>query len=322
MADSKVFYTDILLRKDYLDLNLFQRDLYWRMWCYSDYHGRYHADPEIIRGHFYAKELNKTREADIERALEAIARTSLVHFYTVDSSAYFEIPAEIHRQRIRSKSKFPTPPCRNLPQSAATCRNLPQSAAQIEIEEEKEKEEEREEEKENYTSAPPTAPQQTANTPSPSKNDYLRWITAIKNAHPAGREVESFRGNKKLLETARATYAALPNAAADAPLLRAYYDSPITTSSKTGRPFKRPLELLWYLTDLPDILAHARQWAREMRWKPAGTPRPAKTAPAAPAEPQELATEQDKIDLIAEIRAACSTIATPPPSVPPQDFTP
>ena len=120
MADSKVFYTDILLRKDYLALNLFQRDLFWRMWCHSDYHGRYHADPEIIRGHFYAKEINKTREADIERALEAIARTSLVHFYTVDSSAYFEIPAEIHRQRIRTKSKFPDPP-----QSAAICRNLP-----------------------------------------------------------------------------------------------------------------------------------------------------------------------------------------------------
>lgn len=336
MADSKVFYTDILLRKDYLALNLFQRDLFWRMWCHSDYHGRYHADPEIIRGHFYAKEINKTREADIERALEAIARTSLVHFYTVDSSAYFEIPAEIHRQRIRTKSKFPNPPqsaatCRNLPQSAAqcdnpaaTCSNLPQSAAQIEIEEEIEEEieiekEERGDIKQRSISEPPE------NTPSlfTSENErqaYRTWLRAIKTTHPSAREIRQLP--LKLHQTAIAAFRAVPQAAAEAPLLRAFYDSTITISCKTGRPFKRPAEFQWYLVDLADVLTAARQWAKETKWKPAGTPRPAKAAPAAPSEPQQLATEQDKLDLIAEIRAACSTIAAPPPSVPPQDYNP
>ena len=332
MADSKVFYTDILLRKDYLALNLFQRDLFWRMWCHSDYHGRYHADPEIIRGHFYAKEINKTREADIERALEAIARTSLVHFYTVDSSAYFEIPAEIHRQRIRTKSKFPDPPqsaatCRNLPQSAArcdnpaaTCRNLPQSAAQIEIEEEIEIEkEERGDIKQRSISEPPE------NTPSlfSSENErqaYRTWLRAIKTTHPSAREIRQLP--LKLHQTAIAAFRAVPHAAAEAPLLRAFYDSTITTSCKTGRPFKRPAEFQWYLVDLADVLTAARQWAKETKWKPAGTPRPAKAAPAAPAQPQEPVSEQEKIDFLAEIRAACATIATPPPSVPPQDYNP
>ncbi len=342
MADSKVFYTDILLRKDYLALNLFQRDLFWRMWCHSDYHGRYHADPEIIRGHFYAKEINKTREADIERALEAIARTSLVHFYTVDSSAYFEIPAEIHRQRIRTKSKFPNPPqpaaicrnlpqsaaqcdnpaaiCRNLPQSAATCSNLPQSAAQIEIEEEIEIEkEERGDIKQRSISEPPE------NTPSlfnseNERQEYRAWLRAIKTTHPSAREIRQLP--LKLHQTAIAAFRAVPHAAAEAPLLRAFYDSTITISCKTGRPFKRPAEFQWYLVDLADVLTAARQWAKETKWNPAGTPRPAKAAPAAPAQPQELATEQDKLDLIAEIRAACATIASPPPSVPPQDYNP
>ena len=342
MADSKVFYTDILLRKDYLALNLFQRDLFWRMWCHSDYHGRYHADPEIIRGHFYAKELNKTREADIERALEAIARTSLVHFYTVDSSAYFEIPAEIHRQRIRTKSKFPNPPqsaatcrnppqsaaqcdnpaaiCRNLPQSAATCSNLPQSAAQIEIEEEIEIEkEERGDIKQRSISEPPE------NTPSlfTSENErqaYRTWLRAIKTTHPSAREIRQLP--LKLHQTAIAAFRAVPHAAAEAPLLRAFYDSTITISCKTGRPFKRPAEFQWYLVDLADVLTAARQWAKETKWKPAGTPRPAKAAPAAPAQPQEPVSEQEKIDFLAEIRAACATIASPPPSVPPQDYNP
>lgn len=315
MADSKVFYTDILLRKDYLALNLFQRDLFWRMWCHSDYHGRYHADPEIIRGHFYAKEINKTREADIERALEAIARTSLVHFYTVDSSAYFEIPAEIHRQRIRTKSKFPNPP-----QSAATCSNLPQSAAQIEIEEEIEIEkEERGDIKQRSISEPPE------NTPSlfNSENErqaYRTWLRAIKTTHPSAREIRQLP--LKLHQTAIAAFRAVPHAAAEAPLLRAFYDSTITISCKTGRPFKRPAEFQWYLVDLADVLTAARQWAKETKWKPAGTPRPAKAAPAATAEPQEPVSEQEKIDFLAEIRAACSTIATPPPSVPPQDYNP
>ena len=315
MADSKVFYTDILLRKDYLALNLFQRDLFWRMWCHSDYHGRYHADPEIIRGHFYAKEINKTREADIERALEAIARTSLVHFYTVDSSAYFEIPAEIHRQRIRTKSKFPDPP-----QSAAICRNLPQSAAQIEIEEEIEIEkEERGDIKQRSISEPPE------NTPSlfSSENErqaYRTWLRAIKTTHPSAREIRQLP--LKLHQTAIAAFRAVPHAAAEAPLLRAFYDSTITISCKTGRPFKRPAEFQWYLVDLADVLTAARQWAKETKWKPAGTPRPAKAAPAAPAQPQEPVSEQEKIDFLAEIRAACATIATPPPSVPPQDYNP
>lgn len=342
MADSKVFYTDILLRKDYLALNLFQRDLFWRMWCHSDYHGRYHADPEIIRGHFYAKEINKTREADIERALEAIARTSLVHFYTVDSSAYFEIPAEIHRQRIRTKSKFPNPPqsaatcrnlpqsaaqcdnpaatCSNLPQSAAICRNLPQSAAQIEIEEEIEIEkEERGDIKQRSISKPPE------NTPSlfnseNERQEYRTWLRAIKTTHPSAREIRQLP--LKLHQTAIAAFRAVPHAAAEAPLLRAFYDSTITISCKTGRPFKRPAEFQWYLVDLADVLTAARQWAKETKWKPAGTPRPAKAAPAAPAQPQEPVSEQEKIDFLAEIRAACSTIATPPPSVPPQDYNP
>ena len=304
MAESRLVHKDLLLHPGYCTLKLFARDLYWRIWLHADDYGRYHAATNLLRPFLYPTELDKTRESDIERALLDLESASLVRLYNEAGARYLEIPAALYRQRLRTKSKFPAPPqsaatCRNLPQSAATCRNLPQSAAPYgdvygdEIEKEER----------GGNIAPPTIEQPAANPapPPPQKNDYLAWVTAVKNAHPAGRELRSFHGNPKLREAARAAYAALPQAVDSADLLAAYYTSTLTTSTN-GRPFKRPLELLWYFTDLADILVSARQWARETRWKPAGQPQPRQTTPPPPTpDPDQIITEADKTAFFAEL---------------------
>lgn len=290
---------------------------YFRLLCAVDAHGKLDARPTILRTKLYALQLDRKREADLPRLLQECEQAGLVRSYEVNGKPYLIV--HNFRQRLRSTSKYPDPPplsdtcpstarqltdtCpssdRHLTDTCQTpARHLSDNCPH---EEEYEFEEEKEKRGGSITTRSIDPPPATSPTP-PRKNDYLTWITAIKNAHPAGRELQSFIGNPKLRDAARAAYAALPQAAESADLLRAFYTSPLTTST-SGRPFKRPLELLWYFTDLADIIVSARQWAKETRWKPHSERKPTNltTTPPQPQPPAETITEADKTAFFADL---------------------
>lgn len=293
---------------------------YFRLLCAVDAHGKLDARPAILRTKLYALQLDKKREADLPRLLHECEQAGLVRSYQVSGKPYLIVPN--FRQRLRAASKYPDPPPvpthdRHMTDTCLTHdRHMSDTYPH---EEEYEIEEEKEDEREcEYTTHATIAQPQTQRTHTLSRNEYLNWITAIKDAHPAGREQKSFVGNNKLRQAARDAFARMPHAVDHADLLRAFYDSSITVSSKTSRPFHRPSELLYYFCDLADVLAAAKQWAREMKWKP--TPSQSKhgtlvpTSPQPP--PQDLATDEDIADFCSELREMASTTKTPTDYIP------
>ena len=328
MADSRLVHKDLLLHPGYCSLKLFARDLYWRIWLNADDFGRYHAATSLLRPFLYPTELDKTRESDIERALLDLESASLVRLYNESGARYLEIPAELYRQRLRSKSKFPAPPAADPPQPAVNCqqsaairRNPPQPAALYGDEYGDEIEKESGDIKQRSIAPAPAehAPSSLFES-AEQRNQYRQWLTAIKGAHPAGRERASIP-RPFHEQTAIPAWRTCPTAHHHADLLRAFYESKITTST-TGRPFKRPMEFKWYLVDLADVLVSARQWAKETRWKPASERKQPKTSNPTPARQnaQEIITEAEKEDFFSELRDGFAAIAAS--TKPPSDYIP
>ena len=306
---------------------------YLRLMCAADAHGLMDARPSILRVRLYGLRLDRMREADMPRLLAECEKAGLIRLYTVDHKPYLQILR--FGQRLRTNPKYPAPPPQlddTPPQPAAPCpqpadnlpqpvSNLPQSADNLphEIEYEKEKEKERE----GLTTMPPYTPHPQQNTPSifrsaEERAAYKTWLTAIKAAHPGGRERATL--DHQLHTVAIGAFRSVPTAHQQANLLRAFYDSNLQTST-TGRPFKKPMEFRWYLVDLADVIISARQWAKETRWKPAGATPPKKNPHAAqPEQPQEIATPEDIADFFSDFRACLSDFAAN--HKPPTDYIP
>ena len=317
MAESRLIHKDLLLHPGFCTLKLFTRDLYLRLWLHADDTGRYHAATSLLRPFLYPTELDKTRESDIERALLDLESASLVRLYNAAGARYLEIPAAVYRQRIRAKSLFPSPPhtSADTPQPAAIRRNPPQSAALIEIEENRIEIEEKEGEyiTPRSISEPPHTPPTSIFRDLQERETYRHWLHAVKPAHPSGREMQTLP--KNLHTIAIVAFRTVPQAADHADLLRAFYDSTITISTKTGRPFKKPDIFQYYLTDLADVLTAAKQWAKELKWKPrTTTPKTEIKHPKSNIQNPDLATKEETAAFLADMREALATIGTPPPS--------
>ena len=307
MAESRLIHKDLLLHPGFCTLKLFTRDLYLRLWLHADDTGRYHAATSLLRPFLYPTELDKTRESDIERALLDLESASLVRLYNAAGARYLEIPADIYRQRIRAKSLFPAPP--------HTAADAPQSAALIEIEENRIKTEEKEGEyiTPRSISEPPHTPPTSIFRDLQERETYRHWLHAVKPAHPSGREMQTLP--KNLHTIAITAFRTVPQAADHADLLRAFYDSTITISTKTGRPFKKPDIFQYYLTDLADVLTAAKQWAKELKWKPrTTTPKPEIQNPKSNIQNPDYATPAETDAFLADMREALATIGQPPPS--------
>lgn len=126
---------------------------------------------------------------------------------------------------------------------------------------------------------------------------YKAWLAQVKAAHPAGREMQEM--GAKLHGTALAAFRAVPQAGEHGELLAAFYSSSIDTSTN-GKPFKRPNEFIWYLTDLADVLVAAKRWQKETRWKPKSAT-PAQLPPP-PAPQAEEMTEEEKQSFFSAMR--------------------
>ncbi|MBR5887972.1 MAG: hypothetical protein IKZ07_07180 [Akkermansia sp.] len=328
---------------------------YLRLMCAADAHGLMDARPSILRVRLYGLRLDRMREADMPRLLAECEKAGLIRLYSVDHKPYLQILR--FGQRLRTNPKYPAPPPQlddtppqpaatcphsadNLqqpaaicPQPAATCQqpadnlpqpvsNLPQSADNLPHEIEYEKEIEKEKERESlydmprYNTPPAQAPTPSIFRSAEERAAYKTWLSAIKAAHPAGRERATL--DSQLHTVAIAAFRSVPTAHQQADLLRAFYDSNLQLST-TGRPFKKPMELRWYLVDLADIIVSARQWAKETRWKPKRPPK-SEHGPSVPTspqpQPQEIATDQDIADFFTDFRSCLREMAesTKPPS--------
>jgi hypothetical protein len=80
---------------------------YRRLMSVADDYGRYFAHPSLLRAALYPLQLDRVREASMERCLKECQTASLVRLYSVKGTGYLEIAD--FRQQTRGPSKFPDP---------------------------------------------------------------------------------------------------------------------------------------------------------------------------------------------------------------------
>lgn len=90
-------------------LSDFEFRLFVHLITYADDYGRGSADPELIKGMVFPRRKGVT-EAQIAKALDALATVGIVSLYIVDGEPFFQFSAWSKHQQIRAKvSKFPAP---------------------------------------------------------------------------------------------------------------------------------------------------------------------------------------------------------------------
>ena len=116
-------------------------DFQFRLWVYLityvDDYGRGSADSEILKGFVFPRRKSVT-EAQIQRGLDDLATTGMIHLYESDGEPYFCFPNWGKHQRIQTKrSKFPEPQ-----ESTVSHRESPpESESESEVESESESKE-------------------------------------------------------------------------------------------------------------------------------------------------------------------------------------
>ena len=86
----------------------------------ADDFGRYHGNPKLLRPMLYPLQLERVREADLQRLIAECERAGLVRRYEAESKQVLEINK--FGQAVRAvKSKFPDPPGKNATQVHSTC---------------------------------------------------------------------------------------------------------------------------------------------------------------------------------------------------------
>ena len=83
--------------------------MYRRLMSLVDDYGRYFADPSLLRGHVYPRQLNKVSDSDVGKWLQGIEAAGLVRVYPAkDGERYLEL-LNFGQQIRAQKSKFPDP---------------------------------------------------------------------------------------------------------------------------------------------------------------------------------------------------------------------
>ncbi len=99
--------------------------------------------------------------------------------------------------------------------------------------------------------------------PAPPPDGFKGWLSALCEAHPSARQSRVLAPDVEA--EARAAFVRCPQAAAQAGLLRAYFDDRMQ-EDRYHKPFYRPTGQGRFFHDLEDVLAHAVRWAKESGW--------------------------------------------------------
>jgi hypothetical protein len=92
--------------------------LFWRLTLVADDHGRFDANPAVVKARCFPLLVDRIRTADVVKFLTELSR-ECIHLYTVESRQYGYFPNWLKYQRTYGlKSKFPEPPADsgNVPQ--------------------------------------------------------------------------------------------------------------------------------------------------------------------------------------------------------------
>ncbi len=176
--------------------------------------------------------------------------------------------------------------------------------------------------------APGVSEASTGTRTPPDDDAFRAWYTPLMQAHPALRECASLPPNVE--KAARAAYASLPNAAAHAPMLTAYFADRLQ-EDKHGKKFWRPDGGEQYFSNLADIIAHAYRWQKETgagkkKRRDCNDPSRYRSSRmgcndpndyASPAEMGEVCSEEEKRAFFADMRRDLGMTAEPPPTPPP-----
>ena len=91
------------------------QSLYIRLITLVDDHGRYEADPELLRSEAFPYGDPNGDVMDvttIDNICKHLLSSGLVNFYEIDGTKYLQVLR--WQERARSKSKYPDPPCKQM----------------------------------------------------------------------------------------------------------------------------------------------------------------------------------------------------------------
>jgi len=103
MAKGRMLDRVIILSKKINAVSEGAENLYYRLLVMTDDYGRFHADPEIIRGVIYTR--RKITYAVIKRRLNELFKVGLIRIYEDDGEKYLEITKFEEHQKFRSDIK-------------------------------------------------------------------------------------------------------------------------------------------------------------------------------------------------------------------------
>lgn len=104
--------------------------LWWRLTIVADDHGRFDANPEVVRARCYPLLLLVYSVEDVQTQLAELVKSGGIKRYRVEGRMYgYFVNWERYQRAPRSVPKFPNPP-----QVAAIRRNPPQNSASCGVE--------------------------------------------------------------------------------------------------------------------------------------------------------------------------------------------
>ena len=111
MARGRMIDRVIILSRKVNAVSEGAENLYYRLNVCADDFGRYHADPEIIKGQIYTK--RRISLASIKSRLDELWEAGLLKFYADDGENYLEIvdfeKHQTFRSDIQRKAEYPVP---------------------------------------------------------------------------------------------------------------------------------------------------------------------------------------------------------------------
>lgn len=110
MAKGRLLNKVIILSRKLNAISEGAENLYYRLLVVSDDFGRYHADPEIIKGQIYT--LRKTKTPTIKQRLQELGDIKLIKIYNFNGENYLELADfeknQHFRKDIKRKNDFPS----------------------------------------------------------------------------------------------------------------------------------------------------------------------------------------------------------------------
>lgn len=105
---TRILRDGILTSELVAKLNWAEEVFYRRLMSVTDDHGRFYANPMLLRASCYPLHLDKVSDVDVGKWLTSCVTAGLVSVYPAsDGKRYLQI--ERFNQRVQSKSKFPAP---------------------------------------------------------------------------------------------------------------------------------------------------------------------------------------------------------------------